>query len=383
MKRLLLLLSMVAFSSAIPFRQLDIKYGPWLSNVTETGFTVNWITEYEALTYVEIAPDDGSAFEAEVRPQYYQTLMGRRLTGKEHSVRITGLEPGKTYRYRIAVTEVLDDTDPYSTHYGHTKRHREVKGVRTLDNSRTKFNIAMFNDMHCKDQKFTDLTKGLDSENLDLILLNGDIASHMASADSLIKHVYQPIRHLCDKVPSVYARGNHEGRGREFHKFADFFPTPSGETYYSFRMGQIAFLILDGGEDKPDESPEYSQTADYDTFRKTQLEWLKEEIKKPEIASAPVKIAVMHIPSVKFQNSWYSQIWLAENFNPVLNEAGVDLMVCGHHHKFYYIEPGHSGNDFPILINSHVERLDIIVDGEKIKLQTVNEEGSVVKTFNL
>ena len=241
----------------------------------------------------------------------------------------------------------------------------------------------MFNDMHCKDKKFSNLSAGLDPGNVDMVLMNGDIASHMASADSLIKHVFQPISHLTAKVPTVYARGNHEGRGREFYKFKDLFPTPTGETYFSFRMGQIAFLILDGGEDKPDSSPEYSNTAAYDAFRARQLEWLKQEIKKPEIASAPVKIAVIHIPAVKFPNSWYSQIWLAENFNPVLNEAGVDLMVSGHHHKHFFVEPGHSGNDFPILINSHIERLDIMVDGDNIKLQTVDEEGKITKTFDL
>lgn len=383
MKKCILLLTAIILSSAIPFSQLHLKYGPWISNISDTGFTVNWITEYEALAYVEVAPDDGSAFESAVRDQYHQTLMGRRYTGKEHHIEVTGLEPGKSYRYRIAVTEVLDDTDPYSTDYGHTKRHKIVKGIKTLDHSKTKFRIAMFNDMHCKDKKFSNLSAGLDPGNVDMVLMNGDIASHMASADSLIKHVFQPISHLTAKVPTVYARGNHEGRGREYYKFQDLFPTPTGETYFAFRMGQIAFLILDGGEDKPDSSPEYSNTAAYDAFRARQLEWLKQEIKKPEIASAPVKIAVIHIPAVKFPDSWYSQIWLAENLNPVLNEAGIDLMVSGHHHKHFFVEPGHSGNDFPIFINSHVERLDIMVDGEKIKLQTVDEEGKITKTFNL
>ena len=383
MKRFLLLSAIIIFSSAIPFRQLHIKYGPWISDITETGFTVNWITDYEALAYVETAPDDGTEFESAERTKHYQTIMGRRHTGKEHHVMVTGLEPGKTYRYRIGVTEVLDDTDPYSTLYGHSKTHRAVGGVRTSDNGRTEFRIAMFNDIHCNDERFRNLAKGLDPKDLDLIILNGDIASHMASADSLIKHVYQPITHLSSKVPSIYARGNHEGRGREFHRFEDFFPTSTGETYFSFRMGNTAFLVLDGGEDKPDNSPEYSQTAAYDRFRAEELAWLKEEVKKPEIASAPVKIAVMHIPSVKFQDSWYSEIWLAENFNPVLNEAGVDLMVSGHHHKYSFVEKGHSGNDFPILINSNKERLDILIDGEDIQLQTVNESGNIINTVSI
>jgi hypothetical protein len=110
---------------------------------------------------------------------------------------------------------------------------------------------------------------------------------------------------------------------------------------------------------------------------------MKNEVKKPEIASAPVKIAVMHIPSVKFHDSWYSEIWLAENFNPVLNEAGVDLMVSGHHHKYSFIEKGHSGNDFPILINSNKERLDILIDGQEIQLQTVNESGNIINTISI
>lgn len=383
MKKLLLMLSVVVLTSAIPFHQLNVKYGPWISNVSETGFTVNWMTDYKALSHVEIALDDGSAFESKVRDKYYQTKFGRRYTGKEHHVEITGLEPGTSYRYRVVVTEVEDDTNPYASDYGRTRAHKEIAGVRTLDNSKTDYRIAMFNDIHCNEQKLSDLARGLDPESLDLILLNGDIVSDMGAADSLVKHLYMPLFPLSSRVPSIYARGNHESRGRYYYKFMDYFPTSTGEPYYTFRMGQIAFIVLDGGEDKPDTSPEYSNTAAYDDFRREQLEWLKDELKRPEIADAPVKIAVMHIPSVIFPGSWYTQKWLAENFNPVLSAAGIDLMVSGHHHKYIFVEPGQCGNDFPVLINSNTERLDIIVKGESIKLQTVNLEGEVSRTVNL
>lgn len=36
-------------------------------------------------------------------------------------------------------------------------------------------------------------------------------------------------------------------------------------------------------------------------------------------------------------------------FLPILNHAGIDLIVAGHTHRFFYHEPGESGNQCPVL----------------------------------
>lgn len=50
-------------------------------------------------------------------------------------------------------------------------------------------------------------------------------------------------------------RGNHENRGAYAQHWLDYFPTPTGETYYTFRRGPAFFIVLDGCEDKPTTIP--------------------------------------------------------------------------------------------------------------------------------
>ena len=82
-------------------RGIDLSCGPWIQNVSETGFTLMWATADKSLSWVEVAPDDGTPFEAARRPGFYQTVAGKKYTGTFHKVRVEGLEPGKAYRYRI------------------------------------------------------------------------------------------------------------------------------------------------------------------------------------------------------------------------------------------------------------------------------------------
>jgi predicted phosphodiesterase len=381
MKRVVLLIaSMLCLQLAFAANP-KIKYGPWIQNVSETGFSVVWTSEHEALAHVEIAPEDGSVFNACQREMFVQTIAGRRYTGTFHLVNVTGLEPGKKYRYRIVMKNVEDDMNPYGSVYGVEKTMGEYGAVKTADNSRKECNFVVFNDTHQIHEKYKKLAEGVDPAKVDLVVFNGDMVSHMTYADSLINHLFNNVKKLTTVVPSVYARGNHEGRGREWYKFQDVFPTSTGETYFFKRYGPVGFIVLDGGEDKPDSSAEYSGTAAYDQFREKELEWLKEVVKNPDFVSAPVKIAIMHIPPLANKGSWYSQLWLNDHFTPVLNEAGVDLMLSGHHHTHFLTKPGEFANKFPILVNSNQDRLDVKVTETGIKVNVVDQKGVVIHTY--
>ena len=82
----------------------DVVCGPWISDVTETSFTVNWVTEGATLSWVEAGIDDGRVFYASEKQKYYQTVAGKRVTGSKHSVKVTGLQPGTQYIYRLQHT---------------------------------------------------------------------------------------------------------------------------------------------------------------------------------------------------------------------------------------------------------------------------------------
>jgi len=147
------------------------------------------------------------------------------------------------------------------------------------------------------------------------------------------------------------------------------------------RQGPVAILVLDAGEDKPDSSVEYSGTADFDSYRHQELVWLKEAVRDPLFAEAPIKVAVMHMPALLQKGSWYGQKWVNENFVPVLNQAGVDIMLSGHHHKHIYIKPGECGNSFPILANDDTDRLEFEADINGYVIRTYNTAGEETSSY--
>lgn len=355
----------------------DVKYGPWVQNISETGFTVLWKSSQKDFAWVEIAPDDGTPFEMCSRPRFHQVVAGRRIADVFHSVEVKGLEPGKAYRYRIYAKVVENDENAYAVDYG-PERRVKIAGdgvIRTLDRNAAGCRFFMLNDIHGKDADYKALTGDVDKAAFDFMVMNGDMFSYVSSADSLLRHVFHTVPKLTSSIPVVYTRGNHETRGREAHLLQDICPTETGEPYFLFRQGPVAFLVLDGGEDKPDDAPEYSGAVEFDSFRETELEWLREAVENPEFADAPVKVAIMHIPALLLPDSWYSQVWLNRHFVPVLNEAGVDIMLSGHHHKHIYVEPGECGNDFPILANDDTDRLEFEADSDS--------DGYTIRTYDL
>ena len=371
----------VLISAALSAQTMDIKYGPWVTNVTEDSFTVLWVTPCKALSWVEVSPDNGSTWYQNNHDSYFETVAGRKMYGTFHSVKVTGLKPATKYQYRVVGKAVTDDSNPYALAYGAEKAFSRYK-VKTLDYKAPVCRFSMVNDMHFDVDKYAALMDGMDKEKTDFIVLNGDIISFSNARDTLIKYTFEPIEKYAASYPVIFARGNHEGRGAEWYLTGDVFPTNTGEFYYTFRQGPVAFIVLDAGEDKPDNDPEYSGQGAYDEYRAQELEWLKKVVKTPEIANAPQKVVLMHIPTFDGPDAWYSQHWIAQNFTPILNEAGVKLMLCGHHHKYIIANPGEYGNDYTIIANSNNERLDFEASSSSITVRTFDVNGNQTRTLS-
>lgn len=368
----LLLLSVRSWAGTDP---LKITYGPWVQNVTEDSFTVLWVTEEKTLSWLEVGKDNGTTWYQNDHESYFEIVTGRKVTGTFHSVTVTGLEKATAYQYRIVGKPIADDSNPYAIAYGATRAGKGTHTVKTLDHSAKTCRFSMVNDMHFDDEKYAALMSGMDRTKTDFIVLNGDIVSFSNYQDTLIKHTFGPINDLAGDFPIIFARGNHETRGSEFHLLPKAFPTSTGEFYYTFRQGPVAFIVLDAGEDKPDSDPEYSDQAAFDQYRLQELEWLKKVVRDPEFKNAPKKVCIIHVPTFKGPDAWYSQNWIAENFTPVLNKAGIDLMLSAHHHRYILAKPGEHGNGFPIVVNSNDERLDFEANSDKITLKFYDIDG--------
>ena len=380
------LLSLTLLSSVASAQEVvaDINVGPWVTKVGENGFNVLWTSEFRTLSWVEVAPDDGSDFDAVERPRFYQVVSGRRVIDTLHDVQVSGLEPGVKYRYRILSMAVLDDESAYGTKYGPVLQ-MPVQGesaVRTLDRDAAECRFTVLNDMHAIDEKYRSLTAGLSSEDMDFLVLNGDMMSYINDVDDMARHVFGPVPELVSSVPVYYVRGNHETRGRQAWMFRKYNPTSTGDTYFMLRHGPVAVLFLDAGEDKPDSSKEYSGAVDFDLFREQQLEWLKEAVKDPVFRKAQVKVAVMHIPAFNKEDSWYGEKKASQMLVPVLNKAGVDIMLSAHYHRHVFADKGEYGNEFPILVNDNMSRMDFEADRNGYRVRIYDQEGKLTHSYD-
>ena len=378
-----LLLSVSVFGNGK--ENLKISHGPYLQNVGENEITILWKTNNNAIAWVEIALDDGSHFYAEERPKYYDTVLGIKKIGTLHKVTINGLEKGTTYRYRIYSHEVLEN-NVYNTKMGSIVANNvysaEPYSFKTLDSANSEVTFAVVNDIHTDNEKLTDLLGNVKLKELDFIVFNGDMVHQIRSEQTLWDaYMDTSVKLFAKRLPFFHTRGNHETRGAFAVNYMDYFPTSTGMPYYGFRAGPAYFLMLDSGEDKPDSDIEYGGFAAFDQYREKEIEWLREIVQTEEFKNAPVKIVFIHIPV--FTSSWHGTREAERLFYPVLNEAGIDLMMCGHTHKHSYLPKGEKGNTFPVLVNSNKDILDVKIKDNAVFLRIMDQKGKVLKKIDL
>ena len=373
--------SLVAVADELP-KTADVKCGPWVTAVGEYEMTIVWTSTSRCMGWVEVAPDDGSSFYAVERPKFYEDFLGRHIVSEVHHIRLTNLKPGTVYRYRL-FQQCIDDRGPSPIPLGRVTASnvytRKPFAVRTFDKSKEEISFTMINDIHGRDDVMDTHTKGIPEAKPDFVVFNGDMASFMGSIADIEKDfMTRASKNFSSDFPIVYVRGNHEARGPGYSEFMNLFPSSTGTPSYSFVHGPAAFVVVDCGEDKPDSDIEYGGTAAYDAYREQIAEWLKKATSTEEFKSAPVKIALMHIPFEK-SAGWWGNNELKRLLLPVLNEAGIDVMLSGHNHAYSFREKGSiDGNEFPILVNSNNDRVEVKVTKSAIKLVVKNLEGATI-----
>lgn len=380
-----LLLTCIMATIAACSWAFDIVHGPYLQNLTDTEVSMVWVTDEPSVGWVELAPNGTDSYYSVPRTRYYDTDCGVKRTTRVHVVKISGLTPGTTYRYR-AYSTLVTGHNVNKVYYGETKATNPYTTLTftTSDNSRTKINFAVVNDIHEDNQKLTDLIGKCDLKTTDFFIFNGDMTSAYNDENQVFAGFMDTACKLfAGNIPSYYVRGNHETRGNfstEFHKY--FNPTQN-KIYYSFRYGPAFFIMLDTGEDKPDTDIEYYGITDYDNYRTEQAEWLKKVVASDDYKNAPFKIVIAHMPPRNAaQKGWHGEVDTYEKFVPILNEAKPDVMICAHLHRYMFHKPD-ADVKFPYMVNSNKAVVKVEIDGNKMTLTDVNLKGKVVDTFKV
>lgn len=366
--------------------KISITVPPYLQNLTEDEVTIIWETDIPGTGWVEIAPYDGESFYAEEKERHFDSRLGIKTISRLHKVRITGLEKGKRYAYRVFSQQArVDDGSSKVTYgaYASTNVYKkEPLSFTTPVMEKPDFSFAVINDIHGDSSLVYDLFRHCDMEKMDFVVGNGDLVSAMNDENTLSRKF---LRHAAavfgSAKPLVAVRGNHETRGSHAQHFTDYFPSVNdGLPYYAFRYGDAFFIIADCGEDKPDSDIEYYGRADFDSFREDEAKWLRSIVNSSEYHSAKYHIAFIHMPPVG-EKMWHGEQEVRRLFLPIFNNADLDVMFCGHTHSYRYWEKDEAGNGFPVIVNDNETIITVEVSEKGISAKVTDRQGKTLQTF--
>ena len=367
MKKILLIL--LSATLCLNVMAGGVKSGPWVTEARTDRITILWTSDVPGMAWVELA--DGT--------KVWETFAGRRVFHRLHSIRIGGLQGGSILRYRVCGQDIKDDSNARNPEFGEVYEG-EWQSVRIFDQKASECRFSVFNDIHMRLPQYEALVAQVDSASTDFLFLNGDIVSAgNYDLDTYTRYTLDPLGNLPAGIPVLFGRGNHEGRGNNVELMADVFPNEDpAPFYYTFRQGPVAFIVFDAGETGKNRSILYSGKDVYEEYLNEQIEWAKKALQERWFRRAPVKVCLLHVPMIDHpdKTDYLLQRWLNVHFVPMLNRAGIDLMIGADLHQFMFCEKGTMGNAFPIIVNDEAHRLDFTYSHGHITVRTFHPNGT-------
>ncbi len=315
-------------------------------------------------------------------PVKKKVLMSVIVNGKEYFNHSNGIRRSDCIiqHFDIPVAE-LDFAKEYTVKYEEMILRLPYSCIKKEEQSETfKFkpiskteniNIYHIADTHGRETVAINAGKYF-GRDLDLLILNGDISSSCDTVSEIMLSYKIAYGITKGEIPCIITRGNHDLRGKLSEKLEEMLPSDNGKSYYSARVGNMWFLILDCGEDKDDSHHEYSGTAAFHQMRIDETEFIKDIIKNAEneysAENIKYKFIVSHVPFTwkntdecrgecpfDIENEIYDE-WtrlIREYIKP-------DFMICGHLHE---TEVWHAGDEhdhrnapWDILIGSKIQK---------------------------
>ena len=278
-------------------------------------------------------------------------------------VRLEGLKPATTYWYRTITTPFTDYQNIYDAKLGEPV-YSKTYSFTTLGAGAAS-HFCMMSDTHAQWKPFGMIVRKMKALKPAAIVWNGDATNTTQKKETAVEIFLDPPvddRDYAATIPTFFESGNHDFRGSWISKKEEVMQArhPAerrGDQWdlkwnFAVRLGEIAMIGMDTGEDKPDEHPKWFGLANFSAYRRAQAKWLEEQFARPEIASAKFKVLFCHIPlwprnAQEEQAPWDGSTvdkdgyayWSRECrdlWAPIFEKGGVQLVVAGHKHRFDY-----------------------------------------------
>ena len=388
---------------------------PCLQAPAETTMGVTWCVSGLAKGVVEVADNPEMANARTVKSGGYGLVP---IDVAALQVRLEGLKPATTYWYRTVTTPFTDYKNIYDAKLGEPVVGK-VHSFTTLG-AGAKTHFAVMNDTHAQWKAFDLVTRKMKELKPGVILWNGDATNTTQEKQTAVEIFLDPpvaAKDYAADIPTCFVSGNHDFRGSWISKKEEVMQPRhpaerSGAEWdlkwnFAVRMGDVALIGMDTGEDKPDGHPKWFGLANFEPYRKAQAAWLEKALARPDIASAKYKVVFCHIPlyaapdhpdyphdGVKIDPHDYAY-WSREChdlWSPILVKNGVQLVICAHKHK-YRFDPATAGRPWAQIVGGGCElpkdvpeRFPTVIEGMvedgKLKITIHNLKTGVVQAVH-
>lgn len=343
-----------------------ISSAPVLQNAAETSIGVSFAVSADASGWVEYS----TSLDLKGSTKVFSGEHGlMTVDDKVALVRVTGLRPATKYYYRIGADRI-EFKGGYAMKNLGPEVDQKVHSFTTLGAAATG-SFCVINDTHNQKKAMGLVLAKLAELKPSVVLWNGDASNTsetIEDAMDIFIRTHADFPAYAADTPYMFLNGNHDFRGRFNRRLGDLMmfrePTERKGEYAELgrnfvqRLGDIALIGLDTGEDKLDTNPMFAGLFKMKPYREKQAKWLAEAIETPAVKTAKFKVAFCHIPlfdarpwtnpgdvapaDTAPQYTHQFAIWqrtCANLWGPSFKKAGVQLVIAAHQHEFRYDAP--------------------------------------------
>jgi acid phosphatase type 7 len=335
----------------------------YLQNQTETGVSIFTILSKEAFAWLEILDNAGN-----VHKKIYQSEDGM-INANTDFFHFTIEDAPRSFRYRIKAKEV-QKFDPYKIVYGQ-EIETPIFEAKLAKSDQEQIRCLVYNDVHEEKSSYHDLIPNQDIAPYDFFVINGDSFHYVTNQQDITEKLLKPIEFFATSKPFIMNRGNHETRGSFARNFKRYFGYPDNKYYQAFKRGPIFWIMLDSGEDKPDNHEVYAGTVDYDNYRKEQAQWLEQVLQSKERKRAQHTVVISHIP-IFHSDDWHGTLDNRACFHPLFQKYG-----------YYSADKDHN---YPVFIGGGPKAgkrtiIDVAGNNKSLNIRMTRDDGTELGLF--
>ncbi len=343
-----------------------IVSAPMLQNYAETSIGIAFAVSDMANGFVVIGRRPDLSDGQTIKCGGYRTT---DISDRVIQVRVTGLKPSTTYYYRIGADRIAYKGGYDMKVIGTEKDPHLYKFTTAGKNAHSHF--CVINDTHVQWVPFGRAIDKIARLRPSCVIWNGDASNVEETIEAQTRIYLTPDierRDYAAEIPYLFCPGNHDLRGMANRHLERVWMYRQPEERssrdwdlgrnFAVRMGDIALIGLDTGEDKLDTNPKFAGLFNSKGYREAQTAWLRDALKRKEIAKAPFLVAFCHIPlfddnpkhnpgdlSPDDKDPHYSPdfaMWqrtCAKMWTPLLEKAHCQLIITAHQHRYHYDAP--------------------------------------------